>query len=70
LLEAIGLRTRGLDQRFQVEFDTEDQRKDAINWCWDHNILWPGWMSMQIMHTSEQMVKLTEVLSEWKKARL
>ena len=70
LLEAIGLRTRGLDQRFQVEFDTEDQRKDAINWCWDHNILWPGWVSMQIMHTPAQMLRLTEVLSEWKKAKL
>ena len=66
LLTAKGFSTTGLPQRFQVNFDSDEAKESAVNYCWDNGILFPGFVSLQTVHTAKQMLDLVETLDTWR----
>ena len=66
MLDKEGFETRGLNERFEVVFDSPEQRMDATRHCWRRGMLFPGFCSMAVAHTHEQMVRLVEALKEWR----
>lgn len=65
-LLSVKFETKGLDSRFEVVFDTDEAKKSAIKYCFDHGILFPGWCSLAISHTMEQKQQLVETLTTWR----
>lgn len=61
-----GFETRGLNERFEVVFPDDEAKKSAVSYCFDHGILFPGFCSMAISHTVEQMERLLETLVKWR----
>ena len=65
LLESAGFNTRGLNSRFEVELE---DKASAVRYCFEHGILFPGFCSMAITHTDEQMQRLVDTLTNWRKS--
>lgn len=65
MLNAAGFQTKGLNSRFEIVVP-DDVKMDMVKFCFDKGILWPGWASMSISHSDEQMVRLVETLQEWR----
>jgi len=65
-LEHAGFHTRGLNSRFEVELE---DKASAVLYCFEHGILFPGFCSMALTHTEEQMTKLVNTLKEWRDGR-
>ncbi len=61
-----GFETRGLDSRFEVVFDSPEAKASCVKFCFDRNILFPGFCSMAVSHTPEQMARLVQTLVEWR----
>lgn len=58
--------TRGLHERFEVIFDSPEQHMDATRFCWSRGILFPGFCSLAVTHTNEQMARLVQTLVDWR----
>lgn len=58
LLNAAGFNTKGLNSRFEVT----DCDMDTTRFCFERGILFPGWCSMAVSHTNEQMEGLVDAL--------
>mgnify|MGYP001218760146 CR=1 FL=1 len=53
--------TNGLNSRFEIV-----GTKAAVEYCFDKGILFPGFCSMTISHTNEQMYTLVQTLCDWR----
>ena len=61
-----GFETRGLDSRFEVIFDSPEAKMDCTRFCFEHGILFPGFASMAVSHSTEQMQRLVGTLKKWR----
>lgn len=66
LLAAAGFETRGLDSRFEVVFDSDEEKKDCVKYCFENSLLFPGFCSMTVCHDSGMMSRLVECLKRWR----
>ena len=59
-------KTKGLLTRFEVLFDSPEARMDCVRFCFEHGILFPGFCSLAVSHTAEQMQRLVDTLKKWR----
>lgn len=62
LLNAAGFNTKGLNSRFEVT----GCDMDMTRFCFERGILFPGWCSMAVSHTDEQMEGLVDALVDYR----
>lgn len=65
-IEREGFDVKGLHSRFEVLFTSPEAKMDCTRFCFEHGILWPGFASMAVSHTVEQMEKLVDTLKKWR----
>jgi glutamate-1-semialdehyde aminotransferase len=59
-------KTRGLLTRFEIIFDSPKAKMDCTRFCFEHGILFPGFCSMAVSHTTDQMTRLVDTLKKWR----
>jgi glutamate-1-semialdehyde aminotransferase len=62
MLKREGFETRGLDSRFEIV----DTGRVQPSYCFERGVLFPGWVSMAITHTVQQMERLVHTLCKWR----
>ena len=65
MLNSINFQTKGLNSRFEVTVG-DDQKMDMVRFCFNRGILFPGFCSMAVSHTDDQMERLVDALKEWR----
>lgn len=71
MLNAAGFQTRGLNSRFELwpsvpSSFNEQTKMDIARFCFERGILFPGWCSMAVTHSIDQMERLVDTLKEWR----
>lgn len=66
LLHKDGFETRGLPARFEVALSN---RMSATRYLWTKNILFPGFMSISLAHTTTQLEQLVNGLTTWRESQ-
>ena len=62
LLNSSGFKTKGLNSRFEVE----GWSMEGTRFMFERGILFPGWCSMAVNHTDEQMRRLVDALVDYR----
>ena len=65
MLNAAGFQTKGLDSRFEVT----DWDMAGTKFMFERGILFPGWASMAVSHTDEQMRRLVDALVDYRSSK-
>jgi glutamate-1-semialdehyde aminotransferase len=68
VLHDVGFATNGLNERFEVMLPSS-QTRDATGYCFDRGILFPGWISVALSQTRNQIHRLVEVLCRWRETQ-